>query len=256
MDVPEMVWEVLWIIAAQAIGFLMQGMVGFGAGLIIVPILVCIGMNVPMAVAALLGGVMVGTGQRCFRRQEDFEWSDVWALSSWRMVGIPLGVMALGVMLETWDKGQIKQMVGLLLAGALLVMWTLKIEPRERVNVWWTRVAGVSSGALGGLVGMSGPLAVLWVMAHDWEPKRSRATLWGIFFLFSPPATIALAIRFGPEVLWAFLVGMLCFPAAAFADYLGDRLGRQFSKAGLRRASYALLVVIAVVAIVQPLIAG
>ncbi|QDU72775.1 sulfite exporter TauE/SafE family protein [Mucisphaera calidilacus] len=244
---------VIWIIVAQAIGFLMQGMVGFGAGLIIVPILVCVGMDVPMAVGALLGGVMVGTGQRCLRRQEDFEWADVWALSSWRMVGIPVGVWLLGVLVEQWQPSQIKQMVGLLLAFGLLAMWTMKVQPREKVGRGWTVAAGISSGALGGLVGMSGPLAVMWVMAHDWSPVRSRATLWGIFFLFSPPATAVLAWRFGPDVLWAFLVGMLCFPAVALADFAGDRLGRRFTKSGLRRASYGLLVIIALVAMVEPL---
>ncbi|WP_428387554.1 sulfite exporter TauE/SafE family protein [Mucisphaera sp.] len=247
--------EVLWILLAHALGFFLQGIAGFGSGLVVVPILVWAGMELPLAIGALLGGVVIATGQGCWRRRADYRWSDVWSISWWRLLGLPVGVWLL-MQLMVWEPWRIKQAVGLFLGAAVLTMWLAKVRPRKHLAYRWTVLAGLGSGVTGGLVGMSGPLAALWVMAHDWPAERARATLWGLFLVFSPVAAVVLTWRFGWDVAWAFFVGMACFPAAATADVVGDRIGRKLSQEGLRRVAYGLLMVIALVAVVEPWVMG
>ncbi|MEQ9460954.1 MAG: sulfite exporter TauE/SafE family protein [Phycisphaeraceae bacterium] len=241
----------LWVMLAQALGFFVQGMVGFGAGLIVTPLLVLAGMELPHAIAAMLGGVVVATGMGCWRRRGDVAWRVVGMMSVYRLIGLPVGVWLLSALM-TQEPSLIKQAVGLVLAVAVLAMWMFRVRPVPRLGHGWMVAAGLGSGVLGGLVGMSGPLVVMWVMAHDWAAVRSRATLWALFLVFSPPLVVMLGWTFGWDVLWSFGLGLALFPAAMVAEYAGDHLGRGFSSVGLRRAAYGLLLVIALVAIVEP----
>ena len=101
---------------------------------------------------------------------------------------------------------------------------------------------------------MGGPPLVLWVTAHDWTSKRMRGTLFTLFFLTTPAQLYFFAHRFGHELWQTAGLGLGLFPVVLLGTLPGLWIGSRFSSEVLRKLAFGLLAVIAIYAIVQPLV--
>jgi uncharacterized protein len=207
MDTTQMMLVSVALISACAL----QGAVGFGAGLFAIPLMVWAGVGLPAAIAVTLGGVVVQTGWNLYRYRGFVRFRDTLPLFFLRVLTLPVGVGLLGV-LVTFGQVRVKQAIGVMLLLVLGFQWVLKVKPRERVCWCWTVLAGCASGLTAGLVGMGGPPVVLWVMAHDWPAKKSRAFLWATFLMLSPVNALLLVYEFGGEMWWWMLLGLSLAP--------------------------------------------
>lgn len=245
-------WYILigLVIAMAAI---LQSAVGFAFGLFSIPLLVWLGLPLPQAICLGLGVVLCQTVWGIYQYKEYIDISRTWPLAPARAVTVPLGVLTLGMVISLGQE-HIKQMIGVVMLLAVLVQLFSHIQPRQSVPKGWGVVAGASSGFFTGLCGMGGPPVVLWVMAHDWSTKRIRTAIWLIFLQTMLIQLGMYAWRFGPKMLVYFAIGIALFPLAIVASALGLKLGSLMSRRRLRAAAFALLIIIALISIAQPLI--
>jgi uncharacterized membrane protein YfcA len=168
-------------------------------------------------------------------------------------MSLPVGVAVLSVLAGA-GRDRAKQVIGAVLLVVLITQYVSKVRPRAHVHPAWTPVAGITSGLMAGAIGMGGPPVVLWMMAHDWSAKQSRAFLWSTFLLGLPLNFALLAWTFGRPLVANFLLGLVYSPVVLVAATVGSRLGDRLNRQRLRTVAFCFLVAIAIVSIIGPLL--
>ena len=248
--------DLLHVSLVAAITFaacLLQGMIGFGAGLLAIPLLVLAGLPVPQAIGVNVVTSAIQSAWGAYRLRNDLVIGDTWRPILLRLLVLPLGVLTLW-WLDELDPQLVKQLLGGMILAIVIVQWVWRVEPRDHLHPGWEWLAFPIGGWMLGFCGMGGPPMVLWVMAHRWSNFRSRAFLFFVFFTGTVPHALCLWLIMGNEVLIGFLLGAVSLPFAWLGTSVGLRLGAQLPKARLRSISYMLLVLIALSAMAQPLI--
>jgi uncharacterized protein len=184
--------NVVELLAAGAmvfIGSAVQGLAGFGAGLLAIPV---VALFAPELVpGSMLMAITTITVLGVRRESGDVEWGVVaWSMGG-RIPGTVLGGFLLAAVSETT--------LGLLIALSVLLGVVLSLVG---ARVRKTRATIVSAGLVSGVgataAGIGGPPMAL-VLQHDDGPNV-RATLSAMFMLLAPVSliTIALAREAGP----------------------------------------------------------
>jgi uncharacterized membrane protein YfcA len=238
-------WDMAGALAIALAGGVLQGMVGFGFGLFSVPLLLAVGFSAPtvLAVAAICTAVQAGSGVHHLRHAVP-----------WKQVGVSFLVRGAAMFLGTWalrwlvdyPVSRIKFCAGAVVLLLVLVQTVWQPTPRAELRGGWTLTAFLASGFAGGLCSMGGPPLVMWTMAHDWSTERTRAFLFAAFMTTVPLQLLLLYWLFGSAVLRGMALGIVLSPAVLAGSLAGLRMGGRFSRAGLRRLAYAVLVLIAV----------
>lgn len=245
--------QYLAIFASLFVGTLLQGAVGFGSGLLAIPLMLWAGIELPTAIATVPGAVAVQTVYNLWRYRAHVPWSQTIGLTIWRYLGLPLG-LALLLILAKQTLDTAKQVIGGAIVLVLAVQWFAKIKPREHLHWGWTPLTGVASGTMAGAIGMGGPPVVLWVMAHDWPSRTSRAFLWLTFLLLIPPQSAAMVYLFGWPIAYALGLGVAAAPLVILGARLGQTLGEKLNRRRLRVVALLLLLIIALTSVVGPLL--
>lgn len=215
-----------------AAGALLGGLSGFGYGLVATPLLLVLGLPLPLVVATnmLLGGstrAMTAWTFRGFVAPRR-----VAALIAGTVPGVLVGLLVL----EAVDRDRLRQAVGaVVIAGAVAMM-----AARGRAtSAEWGRGPASFVGFLGGGLGVTTSLnGVPPVLMYTWEgapPRRMVADL-SVFFVASNAivALLLLGTRSAPAgpVLGLFL---LWLPGVLLATYLSNRLVDRIPEAQFRR---------------------
>lgn len=184
--------ELLILVVAVLLGAVVQGAVGFGFALLVVPALILIQPEALPATVLLL--IMPMALTMAARERRAIDASGLLYLLSGRLVGTFGGV---GLLLLVPD-GYLSVLFGSLLVAAVLASsLSPQVTLRNR-----TRVAGgVASGIMGTAAGIGGPpLALIY---QDCSGPQIRATLAIVFVAGTIISLSALAIsgRVGPEQL-------------------------------------------------------
>jgi uncharacterized protein len=148
---------------------------GFGEALIAVPLLA---LALPVETAAPVAVLVSITVAAIIVAQD---WRDVqvpitvWLVLS-SMIGIPLGLLLLRTISESFVKGGLGVVVAAFATATLLNRGAYELKD-DRL-AW---VFGVAAGILGGAYGMNGPPLVVYGALRRWSPGQFRATLQGYF---------------------------------------------------------------------------
>ena len=223
---------------------LLQSAVGFGFALLATPLLVWLGVPLPVAVSVVAGSVMVQSGVSAHHLRREIPWRPVLASTAVRVPATVAGIFVL-VWLAGLSMGAIKFAVGSALLVVLALLWGCRVTPRERVPAVWSGVAFAASGFVAGVCGMGGPPLVLWVMAHNWSSERTRAFLFAVYLLCCPFYIALLAWKFGAVALRLAGLGVLLGAVVWVGTLLGLAAGRRLPKSRLRSLAYLLLSAIA-----------
>lgn len=166
------------------------------------------------------------------------------------LVGTVCGVLLLGSL----SPRDFRLLIGLAVIAACLALTFYRPrhrEPRPGLG----GITGLASGLLNGAFAIPGPPVIIYAMATEPDPARSRALLM-TFFLFSALLALCSYTVAGfvtPLSPWLFL---LAFPAMYVGDKLGHFLFHRFGSAFYRRVALAVLfgVGLAIVgnALIQP----
>jgi uncharacterized protein len=236
----------VYIVSVVFFAMLVQSSVGFGAGLIGLPLLV---LRIPFEVAAPMIGLMsLVTGVIIIAQDREHVHvrSVSWLLVS-SFVGIPLGLW----LLAHGSPHLLKGLLGLFLvafAGDSMFVgprWELKSD-----RPIWLCVCGFWAGVLGTAFATSGPPLVIYAAARRWTAPQFRATAQG-FFLPSGIVIVAgywLAGFWGRTVTTYFLYAL---PPALAALWIGRLVNRRLRQHAFQRALYVLLLAIGVLLVAQ-----
>ncbi|MHC4612804.1 MAG: TSUP family transporter [Planctomycetota bacterium] len=251
MGLDQLAIMIITIGIVLALGSMIQSASGFGFGLFTIPLLILIGyrsyeaivmVSVAAAAHALVGAIVLRR-HVCWRR--------VLAMIALACATQPLGVAVLGVLAEQ-DRATVRRVFGAIVLLAVLLQVACRVKPRDRLHPGFMVGAMLASGFMGGLSGMGGPPAVLWVMAHRWSNPESRATLW-VFFGGTMPVQVTLLWReFGAPVVDAVGLGLAFIPATIIGLLPGLWIGHRISKPRLRTISTVILAAIALYALLSP----
>lgn len=235
-------------------GSLVQGAVGFGSGLLGVPLLVVCGFSIPEAATINLvsSGAQNATG--AWRLWPHLDPMELVLPLTVRLMTIPCGAYLAYVADLHFDPEQAKQLVGAILIILVSLLWGLRVAPRSVLPVHWQLVAFSASGFLLGFAAIGGVPMVLYVNSITWSANKSRAFLFFCSAVTVPVAAIFYWIGHGEKILPAAATALLVMPLVLAGLWLGLHLGHRLSKPLFRRITYLLILLVATTAIVGPML--
>lgn len=182
-----------------------QGVSGFGAALVAMPLLTLF-LDVKIAAPlCMLNGLLI-TLFLSLQLKRHIHWAKVRPLFFGCVPGIFLGVFLL--------KGTESNVLKILLGGLIILYsgYRLNWKPREvKFKPYWAYLAGFASGIIGGAFSAGGPPCIIYVSLTGWKKDEIKATL--SFFFFTTglitSAAHALSGLITTAVLGYFVVSCL-----------------------------------------------
>ena len=243
--------DIIWVAAVLFCGSLCQGAVGFGVGLLCIPLLVLGGISLPAAIAIMLITMFFANSSSCYFYREHLHWGTIIPLLIFHLIALPLGVVTL-YYTENFNPDITKAIVGIVVLGSVAAQLLFKTKPVEKLPSYWTPTAGLISGYIEGLVGMGSPPLIIYVVSHKWDIHRIRTTVWFIFLVDIFPLLLLLWFSFGHEIVSAVFIGVIFFPLTFLGTRVGNILGHALGVERLRIVAYAILVILGISTIVLP----
>jgi uncharacterized membrane protein YfcA len=236
------VLELLGAAAMVFVGSAVQGLAGFGAGLLAIPVVALFAPElIPGSMLMAVSAITV-LGVR--REHGDIEWGVVaWSMGG-RLPGTVLGGMLLAAVSDTTLELLISVSV---LVGVGLSFGGIRVTKRPATLV----SAGVVSGVGATAAGIGGPPMAL-VLQHD-EGPNVRATLSAMFMLLAPVSLITIAVA-GRLDGGQFLAGLALMPAAAGGFFASSPLRSRVDRRGIRPLVLGLSTLAALVLLVRTLL--
>jgi uncharacterized protein len=251
--VPYSPHDLSIIALIMTFGSLLQGALGFASGLVGVPLLVLSGFS--LLEATVINFISTGVQNIAGAMQlgEHLQWRDVAWPTALRALGLPFGTWALAATV-TLDQGLVKQIIGGVLLASVLLLVILRPQPRDRAPFAWTAAAFLSSGFLMGFGAIGGAPMVMYVNTLTWSAAKSRGFLFFCSAALVPFMGVMLFWKFHASAAQPAVAALLIMPPVLIALVIGLKLGHRLDKDRFRRVTYALLVVIALFALLSPLL--
>jgi uncharacterized protein len=227
--------------AVMFVGAAVQGVAGFGAGLLAAPMLVILdpalvpGPLIVTGVGLNLLVLMSNKGER------------PWRLLKWANVGQVFGAMAAAALLGSLPADQLALTFSVIILAAVALSATGFAPRRSPINMG---VAGLTSGFMGTAVGIGGPPIAL--MHTGSAAEELRAALSRFFLLGTTFSIVALTVvgRFGMRDAGA---GLLLMPGVLVGYAVARRITHRVNRDHLRVLVLVLSGTSAVVALLRAL---
>jgi uncharacterized protein len=231
------------IICAVFIGGFLRGFVGFGAALVMVPVLtLAVGPHLAVAISSLIGlptvvqllpeavrfaerGVVVPVACAIFLAAPG---------GAWLLMAVDPGIMKIAI------SGLVVLMVVLLAQG-----WTFK----GKASLGTLLMAGAAGGLLQGSSGMGGPPVVAVALARAAEPRQQRGNVLALMTALALSSVLPLSY-YGLFTAKALVMGALLIPINILATALGSRSFARWGSRHYRNAALATLGLIGVTTLV------
>jgi uncharacterized membrane protein YfcA len=233
-------WGLAWSVLGVLAGYALRGATGFGAGLVIIPMLAFV-MPFEVVVPLLSAmGIFASSGQAWHQRRhlDATSRKALVALLGWSMVGVTLGLTLFAVLASRL----LLNLFGVFLAAYAL--WSLRphapshAEPRRGVIA----ASGISGSLVATLFGgMAGPFFAVYLDALRLGRARFRATMSTVLFLLS----IVRVAGYGGLGLYDARVAALLvvlMPVMVVGMVVGERLHQRLSDARFQKVVALLLV--------------
>ena len=226
MDDPTVI---IAISCAVALAGCVQGLSGFGSGLVLVstvPWFVDITVAVPFA--AVFSYLTVLT--MAWRHWQEVRFRYALPLILGLFPGIPIGVRFL--------KG-VDPLYATAALGVILIAygaWSLfgRSEHAVRVSPKWGPLFGVTGGILGGAFNSSGPPVVLYATLQDWSKGETVGTLQA-FFLCQGALTLSALTYEGLINVQTLTWNLYLLPMLIVGLWVGDKLHHRIDDQTFRR---------------------
>jgi uncharacterized membrane protein YfcA len=222
-----------------------QSAVGFGASLFATPLLIFLGLPLPNAIALVTTCALLQATMGARRLRAEVPWRLALTSTGVRLLSLFAGILVLRELVQ-FDADDIRMVIGFLLCLLVLVQLVWKPHPVPSLHWGWAGLAFLSSGFIAGICGMGGPPLVLWLMAHDWSPRKTRGFLFAVFATTIPIQIALLWWTFGASIPWMVAFGFALFPAVYLGTAIGLPIGNRMQKSRLRAIAYGILLLIGI----------
>jgi len=206
----------LFVLAGACLGGFVNGLAGFGTGLVALGLWLHV---IEPALAAPLVVIcsVVAQLQSLFAVRRAMDWRRLWPFVAGGLAGVPLGVVALDqVPAETFRTA----------LGGFLVIYAagMLLSGRLPVIAWGGRAAdavvGFGGGILGGAAGLSGPLPTLWCGLKGWGKDAQRAVFQTFNLTVLTWALLGHAVH-GVLTAEVGRLALICLPGTLIGVWLG-----------------------------------
>lgn len=227
--------SMLVVALGWAFGGFVNGLAGFGAALVAMP-LVAGRMDMATAVPSCTLIVLALNTQMGWSRRKHMAWDRVSPMLLGAVPGAALGVALLRSLPETALK---TGMAGFIMAYAA---WGLcrDAAPCGRLSRWWGGVAGLLAALFGAAFGFNGPPLVAYVSLAGWDKETAKAAL-RAGFVGTGAVMAAVQAAAGLYTGRAVLAALAATPAVLLGGHLGDRVSARLGERGYRKLVYVLL---------------
>ncbi|PCJ97008.1 MAG: hypothetical protein COA45_10320 [Zetaproteobacteria bacterium] len=197
--------------------FFAQSLLGFGGGLICIPIL---SLFMPVQdVVAMVMIYQISMGLLIFKTHGHIQWQHVIKMLPMTIVGAVLGVMLLN-----YIAGDIIRAILVLYIILHLLRKHTKIDPLGRIIKWGdAHLAGFLGGTLNAMIGGGGPAFILYLKEKVTTSSEFRASIIMMLMLSNIPRAIG-TIGTGLLTYDLFTTALYAFPGFLLALYLGQKL--------------------------------
>jgi len=231
--------QVAALLLAATVAGVMRGFSGFGAALVLAPVVSLI-VGTHVAVPAILLSIFVTTAQLFAPAWPHVRWSDQFALSVPGCIGVPAGVLLL-LHLDPELMRRAISAITALIALFLLSGWRSSRPP--------TRSGSATMGALGGVLSgaasIGGPPVIAYLLAGPGSPTQTRATL--IYYFAFTQAASLIMFWIGGLMNWEVLVtAALVAPSLILGTWAGAKLFHLASERVFRLSALTILLLIGV----------
>jgi uncharacterized protein len=213
----------------------LQGVAGFGAGLISMGVLASV-WSVPKATAIMLPlGVLLNVSLIIQRRQT-VELSSL----KWVFIGLPLGVFFGVHLLEVVAEKTLKLLLGLALCASV-VNTVINDRKHRGYSSLLAFIAGTFAGMSGSAFSASGPPILIYANLQGWDRDLYRAQLSALFMTSSLLALIGLSIG-GQVDVSTLSISLTLTPGVLLGSFIGTHLGSSLPQSIFRYLVLGLLI--------------
>ncbi len=197
------------------LGGFLQGLTGFGAGLIAMPLL-CLFIDVKTAVPLCVLNSIVITTYLMSKLKSHVDLKKI----------LPLYISTLpGIYVGTHLLREIDSHIMSIALGILLITYSvfnLLFTPRPRaLPIFWAYIAGFLSGTIGSAFSTGGPPTSIYTTLNDWPKDQIKATLTA-FFIFNSIVTASVHALSGLMTGSVFLLFSVSFPSVLAGTIAGS----------------------------------
>ena len=229
--------EYVAVLAAVTFGALVQGLVGFGANLLAVPVLALVEPNAlpaTLSIWALPLNISVTV-----RERHGIDWPGATAIVLWRIPGTIAGALTVAAV----SADTISVLAG---AAVLIGVAATARVTNVPINRWTTAIAALASGAMGTATSVGGPpLALLYQNSRGVVLRSTLAVAFTAGLVMSLVGLGAVGVVDG----WHVLLAVTLLPGVAVGLVLSRLVIRQREGAWLRHAVLILAASAALLAI-------
>jgi uncharacterized membrane protein YfcA len=223
---------------------------GFGSALLSIPLLALL-LPVKTVVPLVLIVDFVATAATGLRFRQDVDLAEIKPLVPWMLIGLIAGISLLVELPSRW----VLVALGLFVLG--YAMYSLASRTRQPSHSrWWSIPAGLIGGVVSGMVGVGGPVYVIYLSGRLREPARLRASL-STTFSVNTAARLALFLVAGllfDKILWLAAAGLL--PFMAFGLVIGHRIHVRLTHAQIARFVSVMLLLSGLAVLWKALLPG
>ncbi len=231
-----------YAVAVTAAGGMLQGFTGFGATLVMVPLLTFV-YGPTESVAVGIGLSALGSLLLLPEASRDADWRDVGPACLMAFVFVPIGVF----LLLATDPGITRRLMGGLVILVALIMirgWNYK-GPR---NILTSAAAGSFSGFTAGFFGMGAPGVIIYYLVDGIRAAVQRANVLIVLGVASTITVVGVVIGGGAD--WGSLIfGIALVLPFAIPMWIGARFFRTTSNEVYRQVCLWMLIIMGTVVI-------
>lgn len=177
-----------------------QGVSGFGAGLVAMPLLLLF-MEAKEAVPFCMLNGLVITLMLSLQLRRSVQWYKVRPLFWGCLPGIALGAL----FLRGADNQLLEMLLGILVIAYCLYSLIFTPGPR-RMHPVWPVMAGFGTGIIGSAFSAGGPPTIIYITLTGWDKDETKATL--SLFFFVTGIFIAVGHALCGLTTWQVLAGL------------------------------------------------
>ena len=248
MSFPLQTWVLAPVIVVLAYVVLAVG--GFGSALLSIPLLALL-LPVKFVVPLVLMVDFVATAATGLRFRQDVDVREIKPILPWMLLGLTAGVTLLVNLSSRW----VLLALGVFVIG--YAVYSLAFHARQPSHSkWWSIPTGVVGGVVSGLVGVGGPIYVIYLSGRLRDPARLRASLSAMFSL-NTAVRLALFLVSGlllEKTVWIAAAYLL--PFMALGLFLGYRIHLKLTHAQIARFVALMLLVSGISVLWKALSAG
>lgn len=227
----------LWVALGWLLGGVFNGIAGFGAALVAMP-LVLPRLPASVAVPACTLTVMTLNSQMFWRYRHAARLPSLRPLLFGAVPGAFAGVLVLQGFPDYWLR------LGL---GTLLVvysLWGLFLERSRHGQAasCWGLLAGFLSTLFGTAFGINGPPLVVYSTLSDWTQVEIKSAL-GVFFLITGAIMVSVQTMAGLQSLNSVQLFAVSLPAVLTGWCLGNRIARCLQERTFRKVLFLALLI-------------